>query len=147
MTPENLDFTLEAQNANFTPLLRLAPPLAALNVGAQGSLDLRASGSASAPDITLSSPRLALQVAGTRYRAVGTTASLSGGAFGLKGALLGVAPIQGRLELSGSGQLNLAPFATNALALRFSGVTRPSRRSAASLRFRAASPRLKRVCN
>ena len=121
LTPENLDFTLEAQNANFTPLLRLAPPLAALNVGAQGSLDLQASGSASAPDITLSSPRLALQVAGTRYRAVGTTASLSGGAFGLKGALLGVAPIQGRLELSGSGQLNLAPFATNALALRFGG--------------------------
>ena len=121
LTPENLDFTLEAQDADFTPLLRLAPPLAALSVGAQGSLDLRASGSASAPDITLSSPRLALQVAGTRYRALATTASLSGGAFGLKGSLLGVAPIQGRLELSGSGQLNLAPFATNALALRFSG--------------------------
>ncbi len=121
LTPENLDFTLEAQDADFTPLLRLAPPLAALNIGAQGSLDLRASGSASAPDITLSSPRLALQVAGTRYRAVGTTASLSGGAFGLKGSLLGVAPLQGRLELSGSGQLNLAPFATNGLALRFSG--------------------------
>ena len=121
LTPENLDFTLEAQDADFTPLLRLAPPLAAFNVGAQGSLDLQASGSASAPDITLSSPRLALQVAGTRYRALETTASLSGGAFGLKGSLLGVAPIQGRLELSGSGQLNLAPFATNALALRFSG--------------------------
>ena len=121
LTPENLDFTLEAQNADFTPLLRLAPPLAALGVGAQGSLDLQASGSASAPDITLTSPRLALQVAGSRYRAVDTTASLSGGAFGLKGALLGVAPITGRLELSGSGQLNLAPFATSGLALRFSG--------------------------
>ena len=121
LTPENLDFTLEAQDADFTPLLRLAPPLAAFNVGAQGSLDLRASGSASAPDITLSSPRLALQVAGTRYRALRTTASLSGGAFGLKGSLLGVAPIRGRLELSGSGQLNLAPFATNGLALRFGG--------------------------
>ena len=121
LTPENLDFSLEAQNADFTPLLRLAPPLAAFNVGAQGSLSVQASGSASAPDITLSSPRLALQVAGTRYRAVNTQASLSGGAFGLEGALLGVAPVQGRLEVTGNGQINLAPFATSGLALRFEG--------------------------
>ena len=121
LTPDNLDFTLEAQNADFTPLLRLVPPLAALNVGAQGSLSAQASGSASAPDITLRSPRLALSVAGTRYRAVDTQATLSGGAFGLKGALLGVSPVTGRLELSGSGQINLAPFATSGLALRFSG--------------------------
>lgn len=121
LTPENLDFTLEAQNADFTPLLRLVPQFAAFNVGAQGSLDLQASGSASAPDIALQSPQLELSVAGGRYRAVDTRASLSGGAFGLSGELLGVAPITGRLELSGSGQINLAPFATNGLALRFDG--------------------------
>ncbi len=122
LTPENLDFTLEAQNANFTPLLRLVPPLAALNVGAQGSLELQAAGSASAPDVTLQSSELELDAAGTRYRATHTAASLSGGAFGLKGELLGVSPVTGRLELTGSGQVNLAPFATSGLALRFKGV-------------------------
>ena len=121
LTPENLDFTLEAQNADFTPLLRLVPPLAALNVGAQGSLDLQAAGSAAAPDISLRSPKVDLDVAGTRYRIVDTKASLSGGAFGLSGALLGVSPVTGRLELSGSGQVNLAPFVTTGLALRFEG--------------------------
>ncbi len=121
LTPENLNFTLEAQNADFTPLLRLVPPLAALNVGAQGSLDLQAAGSASAPDVTLRSPRLELGVAGTRYRVVDTKASLSGGAFGLEGALLGVSPISGQLELTGSGQVSLTPFATSGLALRFNG--------------------------
>ncbi len=127
LTPENLDFTVEAQDADFTPLLRLVPPLAALNVGAQGSLDVQAVGSAAAPDITLQSPNIDLNIAGSRYRIVDTEASLSGGAFGLSGALLGVSPVTGRLELTGSGQVNLAPFVTTGLALRFGGgVTVPT---------------------
>ena len=121
LTPGELDFALEARNADFTPLLSLAPQLAAFGVGARGSLDLRAAGSASAPDITLTSPRLDVSVAGSRYRALGTQASLSGGAFGLEGELVGVAPVTGRLELRGGGQVNLAPFVTSGLALRFTG--------------------------
>lgn len=121
LTPEDLDFTLEAQNADFTPLLSLVPRLATFNVGAQGSLNVQASGSLSAPVVTLISPSLEVRVAGTSYRALETQASLSGGAFGLRSDLVGVAPISGSLELRGSGQVNLAPFATNNLALRFSG--------------------------
>jgi len=121
LTPDVLDFTLEAEDADFTPLLSLAPPLAALGVGARGSLDLRASGSTSAPEVRLSSPALELQAAGTRYRLLDTTASLSGGAFGLSGELRGVSPVEGRLALSGSGQVSLRPFITSGLALRFAG--------------------------
>ena len=121
LTPEKLDFTLEAQNADFTPLLRLVPPLAILNVGARGSLSVRAAGSAAAQDITLQSSNIDLNVASARYRIVDTKASLSSGEFGLSGELLGVSPVTGRLELSGSGQVNFAPFATDGLALRFGG--------------------------
>ena len=121
LTPEKLDFTLEAQDADFTPLLRLVPRLAAFNVGAEGSLNVQASGSVSAPDISLVSPNLEVRVAGTSYRALETQASLSGGAFGLRSSLVGVAPITGTLELRGSGQVSLSPFATNNFGLRFSG--------------------------
>lgn len=121
LTPQNLDFTLEAQDADFTPLLSLFPPLAAFDVGASGSLDLRAAGSPSAPDITLSSPALALSVAGSSYRAVNTEASLSGGAFGLSAELIGVSPLQGNLALQGSGQVSLSPFVASGVALRFAG--------------------------
>lgn len=121
LTPENLDFTFEADEADFTPLLRLVPQLAAFGVGAQGSLSARATGSAAAPEVTLSSPRLELSVAGTRYRALDTQASLRGDLFDLEGELVGVAPVTGRFDLSGDGRVQLNPFRTDSLALRFRG--------------------------
>src|SRR5690606_25811166 len=78
LSPELLDFRLEAEEADFSPLLGLVPDLARYAVGAAGSFTFTASGSFAAPQMSLESEALDIGFAGTRFRIEGTGASLTG---------------------------------------------------------------------
>ncbi len=121
LTPDTLDFTFDADDADFSPLLRLVPRLASFGIGARGSVELRAAGSAADPDISLTSSGLEVSVAGGNYRAFPLEVTLKSGVFNLESSVTGLSPIGGTVALRGSGEVGLNPFRTRDLALRFSG--------------------------
>ena len=79
VAPDLLDVSLTAQDADFTPLLRLAPALAASALEVQGSLELRTSGNFDEPTVTLTSPLVTLGVGDSIYRIEDTDVALVGG--------------------------------------------------------------------
>ena len=116
-----LDLSLQAERADVTPLLSLVPQLAALGVGAQGSLSLEATGTLGEPQLELTSPNLRLRLAGSSYRLTGTKVTLEDEDLDINAALEGVAPIGGDLTLQGGGQLSLSPYNLQNFVLAFQG--------------------------
>ncbi len=121
VTRDVLDLSLQAEDADVTPLLSLAPRLAALGVGAQGSLSLAATGTLGEPQLELTSPNLQLRLAGSTYRLTGTRVTLNDEDLDIVAAAEGVAPIGGSLALRGGGRLSLAPYSLEDFALDFEG--------------------------
>ena len=121
VTREALTGSVEAENADFGPLLGLVPRLAELEVGAQGSFTLRAGGSLRNPDITFSAPELALKAGGAAGRLDGTEGRLTGETLSLTSTLTGTSPVTGSLAVEGGGTLSLLPFATAGLRFGFGG--------------------------
>jgi autotransporter translocation and assembly factor TamB len=121
IAPDQLDFHLSAENADFDPLLGLVPRLAQLGVGAQGSFKLSASGSLTAPAFSFQSSELKLELGGMHMHAQNTQAELKQGALSLSSTLSGLSPATGSLNLSATGALSLLPFDAQGVALTFSG--------------------------
>ena len=126
VTRDAIEGTVEAENADFGPLLGLVPRLAELGVGAQGSFTLRAAGSLAEPDITLVSPELALRVGGAAGRLENTEGQLTGETLAVTSTLQGTTPVTGSLAIEGGGRLDLLPLETTGLRFGFGGgVTLP----------------------
>ena len=121
VTRDALDLSVEAENANFGPLLGLAPRLAELGAGAEGSFTLRAGGSPADPDVTFSSPGLALNVGGLSGRLEGAEGRLAGETLALTSTFVGASPVTGTLALEGGGRVSLLPLETSGLRFGFSG--------------------------
>jgi hypothetical protein len=108
--PDLLDFSLSAQEADFGPLLGLVPNLARFGVGAQGSLELQAAGTLAEPRVTLASPALRFEVAGSSYTLEEGLATLEDDRLTLAARVEGVSPMTGQLVVAGEGTLGLLPF-------------------------------------
>lgn len=117
----NFDFRLEADQADFTPLLGLVPQFARLGVGALGSFDLSVLGSAANPSIELVSPDLQVEVSGTTYRLQETHLNLDGVALAVSSRVLGLTPISGDLQVAGDALLSLFPFNLSGTRLDIAG--------------------------
>ena len=121
VTRDALDLSVEAENADFGPLLGLAPRLAELGVGAEGSFTLRAGGSLSNPDVTFSSPGLAFEAGGLSGRLDGTEGRLAGETLALTSTFVGTSPVTGALAVEGGGSVSLSPLETSGLRFGFKG--------------------------
>ncbi|MBW7916639.1 MAG: translocation/assembly module TamB domain-containing protein, partial [Trueperaceae bacterium] len=121
LRPDDLDFHLEAVDADFTPLLGLFPSLARLGMGAEGSLTIDVKGDLAQPSAVIASAGLDVEVAGSRYRLGGTRVALEGNALTVAAQLDGVSPLAGSLAVSGGARLDLAPFALGAVDVGFDG--------------------------
>ena len=121
VTRDALDLSVEAENADFGPLLGLAPRLAELGVGAAGSFTLRAGGSLADPDVTFSSPNLAFEAGGLSGRLDGTEGRLAGETLALTSTFVGASPVTGALALEGGGRVSLSPLETSGLRFGFEG--------------------------
>ncbi len=120
---EALDLRLEAQEADFSPILALVPQFAGFEVGAFGTLELVTAGSLLAPSLRLQSPALELRLSGNSYRLEDASFTLQDGAFVTAAQLSALSPLSGTLILSGGGRITLAPERVFDAALRFSGDT------------------------
>lgn len=118
---DDLDFHLEAVEADFTPLLGLFPSLARAGVGAEGSLTLDIKGDLARPEATFASPGLDIELAGSRYRLEDTEVALTGSDLTVSARVEGVAPLSGSLDVSGGAHLDLAPFAVTGLEIGIGG--------------------------
>ena len=119
--PERIDIELVAEDADFGPLLGLVPALARYAVGAEGDLQLRGTGTLAQPQLSLSSERLRVDVAGTSYELRDADARLEGERLSLDAALSALAPLEGAVTVRGDGRLRLAPFELGDLSLRLGG--------------------------
>lgn len=108
--PELLDFRLSAEEADFGPLLGLVPMLARYGVGAQGSLELRASGSLADPVVTLATPALEFEVAGSDYRLTSGEATLQNERLAVAATVSGLSPVTGQVAVAGGARLDLLPL-------------------------------------
>ena len=120
-TAEQLDLRLNADNANFSPLLSLVPQLAAFGVGASGDIELTTSGSLNAPQAELNSEALELSIASTSYRLEDSLLTVNGDDLSLSANLSGVAPVTGDLAITGRGEVSLSPLRPENLRIEFSG--------------------------
>ena len=120
-TAEQLNLSLDAQDADFTPLLSLVPRLAAFGVGASGDIELSTSGSLNAPQAELTSNALEFNLASTRYRLENSSLSLNGPDLTLSTNLNGVAPVTGELAINGVGQVTLSPLRPENVRIEFTG--------------------------
>lgn len=118
---EQLNLRVDAQDADFSPLLSLAPQLAGLDARAFGTLQLVSSGSLINPIIRATSPGLELSLSGSAYALDDFALTVQNSDFVTSGRLDGVAPLTGSLRFSGGGQLVLAPERAFDLSLRFQG--------------------------
>lgn len=121
LSRERFDLKLEADQADFTPLLGLVPQFARLGVGAEGSFDLEVLGSAANPSITLLSPELEVEVAGTRYRLEETQVELDGVTLSVLSTVHGLRPVGGTLNVTGGALLTLYPFSLGGTDLTLTG--------------------------
>ena len=118
---EQLNLRIDAQDADFSPLLGLVPQLAGLDAGAFGSLQLISSGSLINPIIRATSPGLELSLSGSAYKLEDLSLTVQNNDFVTSGRLEGVAPLTGVVRFNGGGQLVLAPERAFDLSLRFQG--------------------------
>ena len=126
MAPDHLEFQLVAEEADFTPLFGLVPQLAALGIGARGSLELRAGGTLDRPTVRASSTSLDLTAAGVLYRLNSGELELEGDRLRLAGDLEGIDRLTGDLSFSGTGVLTLDPLLLEQLEVALTGeVTAP----------------------
>lgn len=116
-----LDFELIADEADFGPMLGLIPALNQLGVGASGSLSLTARGDLADPQVSLASERLQFELAGISYQLDDLLLTLQQNRLNLSAELLATDPIQGSLELSGSGGIQLSPLAFSDASFSFGG--------------------------
>ncbi|MFA7460209.1 MAG: translocation/assembly module TamB domain-containing protein, partial [Trueperaceae bacterium] len=123
---EQFDFQLEADRADFTPLLGLVPQFARLGVGAVGSFDLNVLGDLANPNITLTSPDLLVEVAGTGYRLEDTAIDLDGVTLTLESRVHGLRPVEGTLDVAGIALLSLFPFKLDGTDLALAGAAQLS---------------------
>jgi hypothetical protein len=121
VSAERLEFSLEATDANFNPLLGLVPHLTAWGVGAQGSFKLQAQGSLSAPEIALTSPQLDVQVGGSSYRLERAELTLKDEVFESRARLHGLKPVSGTVNVEGRGRMTLWPLRSQGLSIGFAG--------------------------
>lgn len=116
-----LDFSLEAEDADFGPMLGLIPLLSQLQAEAEGSLSLSASGSLAEPMISLVSEQLEFRLAGVSYRLADLLLQLQQTELTLQAELLATDPIQGALSLSGASGISLSPLAFQDARFSFAG--------------------------
>lgn len=121
LRPEKLDFHLEANEADFTPLLGLVPSFARLGVGAEGSFSFDIGGSAADPNAQLSSPNLEVEIAGSRYLLEETSVNLEGVSLTTSTRISGLSPLTGSLGVSGGAFLSLDPLVLHSTDLGFAG--------------------------
>ena len=121
ISADALDFSLQAQNANFSPLLGLIPQLAAFDVGAEGSVEVQASGSLLDPVVTASSQGMNLSIGGSTYELKTASLNLENEQLRSVAQVQGIAPITGSVEVIGSGTLSLIPYNTENLQFELSG--------------------------
>ncbi|MDT3681867.1 MAG: translocation/assembly module TamB domain-containing protein [Truepera sp.] len=121
LTRDDLDFHLEAVDADFTPLLGLFPSLARIGMGAEGTFTFVAGGDVAHPTAKLSSPNLDVEVAGSRYRLEDTDVTLSGTDLTLAAQLSGVSPLSGSLDVTGGARVTLVPAALTGVQVDFGG--------------------------
>ncbi|HEX7003140.1 MAG TPA: translocation/assembly module TamB domain-containing protein [Trueperaceae bacterium] len=107
---DRLDLRLSATDADFGPLLGLVPLFAQYEVGASGSLELVTSGTLTDPVMTLTTAGLDFEIAGSSYRLVGGQASLRDELLELTATVEGIRPFTGRLQVAGSGHVDLLPL-------------------------------------
>jgi hypothetical protein len=114
-TPEALDLEFVAIGADFSPLLGLVPSFARYGVAAAGDLNVRATGTLEAPNVTATTAALELGVAGTRYRLEEVAGELVGSAWSVRAGVAGVDPLGGRVDLVAGGRVG--PFPATGFSL------------------------------
>jgi hypothetical protein len=105
VAPDLLDVSLLAQDADFTPILRLVPALAASELQVQGSLELRTSGDLAEPTVNLTSPLVTLGLGDSTYRIEDTDVSLIAGRLDANSRVVAGFPLDGTLIITGDGNL------------------------------------------
>ncbi|UCH26099.1 MAG: translocation/assembly module TamB domain-containing protein [Trueperaceae bacterium] len=126
-TTETLDLSVTAQDADFSPLLRLIPSLSTLDLEVRGSFSANTRGNLGKPQIEAQSPALEIRIGGSNYRLEQMSLTLEDDLLQGTAQLNGVSPLTGALEFHGSGFLELRPFRAEGLSLTFSGaVTVPT---------------------
>ncbi len=118
---DELDFRLEAVDADFGPMLGLIPALNQLGVAAAGTVSLQASGTLADPQISVVSQTLDFTVAGVSYRLEDVELALRSTQLSVAAELLATDPIQGSLSLSGSGGVMLSPLSFQDARFEFAG--------------------------
>src|SRR5690606_19612552 len=121
LAPDDLDFELVAEEADFGPLLGLFPALAQYGVGAEGSFAFRATGDLSQPLVTFEADDLGVQVAGTRYLLEDTDIRLEGPELSADMTLRSLAPVTGALHVTAQADVTLDPVALRAVDVGFEG--------------------------
>ncbi len=121
LSADELDFSLEAEEADFGPMLGLIPVLHELQVAAEGSLSLNASGTLADPQVNVLSDELRFTMAGISYRLEDLLLSLQQTRLTVEASLLATDPIQGELNLSGSSGISLSPLAFENARFGFAG--------------------------
>src|SRR5690606_19531814 len=119
--PELLDFTLEANDADFSPLLGLVPALSRFAVGAAGSFTFSAQGDFGAPQVSLISDTLDVSLAGTRLRIEDTDVALIGTDLSAHTTVRGLDPLEGAIEIDGGATVMLEPLALRSVDFGFTG--------------------------
>src|SRR5690606_32366329 len=119
--PDLLDFTLEANDADFSPLLGLVPALSRFAVGAAGSFTFAAQGDFGAPEVSFESDLLEVTVAGSRFRIENTDVSLSGDDLSASTTVRGLEPLTGAVEFGGDATVMLEPLVLRSVDFGFSG--------------------------
>ncbi len=118
---DELDFSLQAVDADFGPMLGLIPTLNQLGVAAAGTISLEARGSLADPQITFDTQALDFTLAGIAYRLEDVLLSLRSSELTVSAELLAHDTIQGRMSLSGSGGVSLSPLAFQDARFGFGG--------------------------
>ncbi|MEX2541285.1 MAG: translocation/assembly module TamB domain-containing protein [Trueperaceae bacterium] len=113
ISPDLLDFNLTAEDADFGPLLGLVPTLARYRVAAQGSLELSATGTMTRPQVTLATPALQFEVAGSDFLLEQGEANLNDGRLAVAARVTGLSAVTGQLVVAGEGNLELLPLRLN----------------------------------
>src|SRR5690606_5139469 len=121
LAPDDLDFELVAEDADFGPILGIFPALAQYGVGADGSFTFRASGDLSQPLVSFETEALDVQVAGTSYRLEDADVRIEGPALSAELTLRSLAPVTGALVVNGRADVSLDPVALRAVDVGFEG--------------------------
>lgn len=106
---DELALNFNASEADFSPLLALIPQLSIFDLELFGDLNLNATGSLASPNIQVLSKRLDLSLSSTKYTLNELQASLVNKQFSAQSQVNALSPLQGQLELTGSGSIDFLP--------------------------------------